>query len=451
MSKFTSPQHCPGLTDERLHGVVLPACEAALDAVAPGRLVARCVRREGGRLQVRSHPALGDLPPVSLNLDDFERILVVGAGKAAVPMAAAVESILDERLGGGLVVTKHGAALAGPARIEVCTAGHPVPDPQGVAAGRRIAELVRSAGPRDLVLCLISGGGSALLTRPVDGVGLEGLRRVTELLLGCGASIREINTVRRRLDALKGGGLAALASPARVVSLVLSDVIGNPLGDIASGPTVLSGDAPVAARAIIDRYGLAADLSPEILAALDTPAPTGPLDRVHNVLVGANEVASAAAADVVRAAGMEAVVVTNGAEGEAVEVGAALGGFVAQLRHDQATWGRGPCALILGGESTVTLSGPAGRGGRNVEAALAAVIALAGTPNAAVVCLATDGDDGNSEAAGAIATGESTRDVDPIPFLAGHDAANFFARAGGLLVSGPSGTNVNDLNFVFVW
>jgi hydroxypyruvate reductase len=427
---------------------------AALAAVEPGAAVRRHMRREGDALTVGGR---------RYELGDYRGVWLVGAGKAGAAMAEAAAELLGERLSGGLVVVKGDLAPAA-AGYELLPAAHPVPDARGVAAGERIADLLGGLGADDLVIALISGGGSALLTLPVAGVSLDDMRGLTAALLGCGARIDEINSLRKHLDRLKGGGLARMAQPATLVALVLSDVVGSPLDVIASGPTVPDAGSFAEAWAVLERYAIvdaipaaARDhLARGVAGALpDTPKPGDPcFSRTSTLLVGDNRQAADAALAAARDAGMHTLLLTTYLQGEAREAGRVLAAVARELAASGNPLPR-PACIVAGGETTVTLRGD-GRGGRNQELALAAVADLAGLENVALVALATDGDDGPTDAAGAVVSGESLRralahGLDPAAHLARNDAYPFFAALGDLLRPGPSGTNVNDLTFLFAW
>ena len=423
---------------------------AALQAVEPGAAVRRYLRREGAALLVDGRP---------YDLDQFEQVWIVGAGKASAPMAAAAAEILAERLSGGVVVVKEGYTQEAGGPLAVVEAGHPVPDERGVAGAQRIAGLLRGAGPRDLVLALISGGGSALLTLPAEGLALGDLQRLTDLVLRSGASINEINALRKHLDSMKGGGLARLAHPAALVTLVLSDVVGSPLDVIASGPSVPDTSTFGDAWAVLERYGLLEQTPAPVLARLrrglagelpETPRAGDPLfGRVHNLVVGSNVQAAEAALAAARAEGWGALLLTTYLQGEAREAGR----FLAAVARELAATGNPlprPACVVAGGETTVTLRG----GGRNQELALAAAAELAGLADLALVALATDGGDGPTDAAGAVVTGATLEraralGLDPAAHLARNDAYPFFAQLGDLLLPGPTRTNVNDLALLF--
>lgn len=339
-----------------------------------------------------------------------------------------------------LVVTKHASSLTDvPASI--IESGHPVPDARSLAAGEAALDFVSGLAADDLLVCLISGGGSALMTAPL--VPLEDLRTLTSTLLACGARIDEINTLRRRLDRVKGGGIAK-ATQARVLSLILSDVVGSPLEAIASGPTAPDPTTKEDALAALEKYGLSTLYS--LLSAPETPKPGDPLfARVQNVIVGDNALAAQAALEQAGREGFRAIDLGSDWQGEARQAGVEL---ARRLRSAAAT-GPSPVCMIAGGETTVTLTG-GGKGGRNQELALAAVPELAGAPGLMLITLATDGEDGPTDAAGAVATGETRQRAGRLgmasaDYLSRNDAYPFFEALGDLLKTGPTGTNVNDL------
>jgi hydroxypyruvate reductase len=430
---------------------------AALDAVDPGPAVSRHLARHGEGLVIGGE---------SLSLDAAQRVLVVGAGKAGLPMAEAAVEALGDRSEGGLVIVKEGYA-GGRSRVssvEVVEAGHPLPDRRGVDGTRRLVDLLARMGGADLVVCLISGGGSALLTLPVEGVSLEDLRTLTDALLASGATINEINALRKHLDQVKGGELARIAAPARVRTLILSDVVGSPLDVIASGPTVPDTSTYADAWAVLERYDIV-DRTPEPIRLhlrrgvagewADTPKPGDPLfERVRNILVGSNPQAAEAALDRAVEEGFHALLLTTYLQGEAREAGRTLAAVARQMAEDGRPVPRPGC-LVVGGETTVTLRGE-GVGGRNQELALGAARDLAGLPEVALVALATDGGDGPTSAAGAVVTGDTLAraealGLDPDDYLSRNDAFHFFEPLGDLLMTGPTQTNVNDLAFLFAF
>jgi hydroxypyruvate reductase len=419
--------------------------EAALAAVEPADAVRRHLRRDGEVL------VAGDRRYV---LAKHGRVLLIAAGKAAVPMSVAGAEVLGPALDRGVVVTKYGHAGRAdelPPAVRVIEAGHPVPDMNSVRGAQAVADLARSAGADDLVLLLISGGGSALLTLPVPEVDLAQVQALTEALLRSGATIDEINTVRKHLSQVKGGGLARLAAPATLVTLALSDVVGDPLATIASGPTVADPTTVDDARRVLARYGVD-EVDPavlrETLKACD-PA----LETAHHLLVGSNRLAARAAADRASGLGYRTLLLTTYVEGEAREVARVAAALAKGVRAAGDPI-RPPACLVWGGETTVTVQGE-GKGGRNQELALAAAIALDGWSGVTLLALATDGGDGPTDAAGAVVTGETARrareaGLDPRAALARNDSYPFFAALGDHVKTGPTGTNVNDLLFILV-
>ena len=391
------------------------------------------------------------------------RLIVVGAGKAAPAMARAVESFYGPAIASGAVVTKygHGQQLR---HIECLEAAHPVPDEAGVEASRRIAELALSAGPRDLVLCLISGGASALLPFPVPGISLEEKQDTTQMLLSCGANIQELNCVRKHLSQINGGRLAQLAHPAKVKSLILSDVIGDPLDVIGSGPTVPDTTTFADAWRIVYQYGLERRLPASVRHHLsagvngqvpETPKPgDAALARVKNVLIGSNRLSLNAAGAKAQEIGYGTVVLTTSLDGEAREAGR-LYSAIAREVHASGQPGKPPIAVLSGGETTVTLGAHHGQGGRNQEMALSAAIGLNGLSNTLFLAAGTDGTDGPNDAAGAFAFGSTVAragalDLDPRQYLDRNDSHRFFHPLGDLLITGPTGTNVMDLHLLLI-
>ena len=397
------------------------------------------------------------------DLAAFRRVWVVGAGKAGAPMAQALEEVLGDRIDGGLVVVKtgHGGRTQ---HVEITEASHPMPDAAGIAAGQRILALAERAAAGDLVLAVLSGGGSALLEAPAPGITLADLQALTAILLACGATINEINCLRKHCSALKGGQLARAVHPATLVTLVLSDVVGSPLDVIASGPTVPDQSTWVDAWAVVTRYDLADRLPVAIVTRLragldgtiaDTPKPgEAVFERTQTVVVGDNRIAALAACVKAQELGYHALLLTTFVEGEARDTArfaVSLAKEVCSSSHPVPA----PACLVLGGETTVTLGADPGRGGRNQELALAAALALDGVERITVVALATDGSDGPTDSAGAIVDGGTVargalRGWDAVDSLRRHDAYPFLRATGDLLVSGPTQTNVNDLIIALV-
>ena len=393
---------------------------------------------------------LAHLPPVPRG-----RTIVVGAGKAAASMAAAVEANWPAPLQ-GLVITRYGHGV--PCQnIEVVEASHPVPDEAGRAAAARILEMVRGLSPDDLVLCLISGGGSSLAALPAPGITLADKQAINRALLKSGAAITEMNCVRKHLSAFKGGRLARAVAPARLVCLVISDVPGDDLSVIASGPTVPDATTSAQALAILHKYAIA--VPPNVLAHLQDPASETPkpgdacFANVRNILIATPQASLEAAARVAQAAGFAPVILGDAIEGEAREVGIVHAGIARQVaRFGQPA--RAPCALISGGETTVTVRGN-GRGGRNAEFLLSLALALDGHSGISALAGDTDGIDGSEDNAGAVITPDTlaraqARGVDLKAHLAANDAYTAFERLGDLVVTGPTLTNVNDFRVVLV-
>lgn len=461
--------------------LVIRILEAALRAVDPLEAMQNHLSVAGKALRIGTR----DYP-----LDEIQRILVVGGGKAGTPMAAAVYGVLGDRVTAGAVNVKYGhtagaggwsvrfgcggeppaapaAAELGPIRI--AEAGHPVPDAAGLAGTERLVALLDGLTPRDLVLVLISGGGSALLPLPAEGISLADYQALTGLLLRCGADITEINTVRKHCSRLQGGQLARLAWPAQVATLILADVVGTPLDAIASGPTVPDRSTFADAWAVLERYAIADRVPEGVRAHLqrglaglipDTPKAGDPLfERVNNVVIGDSLIAGRAATAEAQRLGMESLLLTTFIQGEAREVGRVVAGLAQGIATGQSSI-TPPACLVMGGETTVTLRGD-GLGGRNQELALAAAIALDGYSlpegtQVAVVSLGTDGTDGPTDAAGGIATADSLvrarkMGLNARAALANNDSYHFLSALGDLIITGPTQTNVNDLILVCCW
>ena len=438
----------PRWSRARLRAAARAILHEALVAADPRRLVRRQLKVRAGVLEaagVRHRLGRG-------------RIAIVAVGKAAVPMARAAEEVLGDRLSAGLAVS---TAAQGPLdRVRLRTASHPVPDARGLAAAAEVEALARDLGRDDLLLVLLSGGASALLPAPAEGVTLEDKARTTALLLRAGATIHETNAVRKHLSWLKGGGLARAAAPARVVTLVLSDVVGDDLSTIASGPTVPDPTTFSDALLVLRHRGLLDAVPASVRARLqrgargevpETPKPGDAVfRRVATQIVGSNRLSVEAAAREARRRGLRPLVLTTRLEGEAREAARVL---VAVLREgvESARPVAPPLCLLAGGETTVTVRGD-GQGGRNQELAVAAALALDAFPVPAVVAsLATDGVDGASDAAGGLADDTTVSRAAALglapatAFLAASDTRNYLGPLGDLVVTGPTGTNVVDL------
>lgn len=393
------------------------------------------------------------------HLSKFRNICVVGAGKASVEMARAVERLLAKRVDSGLINTKYGNGRIALGRIEVNECGHPVPDLRGEKGAARIAEIARNAQADDLVICLISGGASALLPLPAPPVTLEETQAITRLLLECGANIHEINCVRKHISAIQGGQLARLAYPATVLVLILSDVIGDDLDVIGSGPTVPDRSTFAEAKAVFEKYGIwnktPAGVRQRISSgAAETPKPGGRIfERVQNVIVGSNRLAVDAAAREARNLGFQTMVLSTSVQGEAREVAHVYAATAREICSSGRPL-RCPACLISGGETTVTIRGQ-GLGGRNQEFALAAAADIAGLKDVVILSAGTDGTDGPTDAAGAIAYGTTlaraaAKRLDAAEYLANNDSYHFFDALGDLVKTGPTGTNVADVQIILV-
>jgi hydroxypyruvate reductase len=435
---------------------------SALQAVDPDRLVRNALQRRGDQLTFPDGS--------SVILSGVSRVYLIGIGKAALPMTRAAAEILSGVDYRGLAVTKgplpedEQRKLPG---LPVLPAGHPEPDQASLQAGQSLLDILESAGPEDLVLVLLSGGGSSLVCLPADPLTLEDLQQVNSLLLESGADIQEINTIRKHLSRIKGGQLARAAHPARLVTLVLSDVIGDPLSAVASGPTVPDPTTYQDALEVVQAYRLEKKLPEAALerlrsgAAGNRPETLKPGDPGtgpgRTFVIGNNRTGALAAREQARREGFQSAVLTTYLQGEARQAGA----FCAAVLHEMALFGSPlsrPGCLIAGGETTVTISDPkqAGLGGRSLEAALAAVPVLSGVDRAVLITLATDGEDGPTDAAGAVVTGKTLSQarelgLDPERHLENHSAYNFFQSLGDLIRIGPTRTNVNDLWFLFTY
>ena len=426
---------------------------AGVAAADPGRCVHQALAVAGGELRCG---------PLRFPLNAISSLRLVGAGKAAAAMAAAAESILGDRIDCGAINTKYGHALP-LARVETFEAGHPVPDQAGVAGARRQLALLAGLAPDALVLGLFSGGGSALLPAPAEGLTLAEKQETTRLLLACGATIDEINALRKHLSAIKGGLLARAAAPARIVALMLSDVIGDPLDTIASGPTHPDATTFGDCLAIVDRYDLRHQLPSSVLQHLEagargkrpeTPKPGDPCFAcTESLVIGNSRLAIDAAAHKARALGYEVLVLTSRLQGEARQAAAALVAIAQEIAETDRPIAR-PACLIAGGETTVTLRND-GKGGRNQELALAAALQLNGWPAITLLSGGTDGTDGPTDAAGALADGQTlsrarAEGLNARAFLDRHDSYPFFAALDDLVITGPTGTNVMDLQIVLI-
>ncbi len=436
---------------ETIRQHALDIFQAALKAVDPMEAIYRYVRVRDDGLQVGEHRFV---------FKDYDRILVVGAGKAGAPMARALEELLGDHIADGVIVVKEGHGLP-LAHVRIREASHPVPDERGIKGAEEILALVKNAGERDLVLCLMSGGGSALLVAPADGVTLADKQEVTRLLLACGADIHEINSIRKHLSRAKGGGLARFAHPATVVSLILSDVIGDDLNVIASGPAVPDTSTFEDTWQILDKYDIWNQVPQSVQSRIeqglkgdieDTPkAGDAVFERCYSQLVGTNIQALRAAESQAEKLGYRTLILSSTVEGEAREVARVLTAIAKEVRRSGNPLSA-PACILCGGETTVTIRGD-GKGGRNQELALASALAIDGLENIVVLAGGTDGNDGPTDAAGAIADGHTltrarTAGLNPVDYLNRNDSYHFFQPLEDLVMTGPTRTNVMDVYMV---
>ena len=404
---------------------------AAVRAADPRQAVLAHVKIDGPALVIGNR---------RYRLSDFDRIRVIGAGKASARMAQALERVLGKRITDGWINVPAGGALH-LRRIALHQAGHPIPDRRGVEGARRIAEIARASSRRDLLICVISGGASALMPLPAPGITLARKQQITQRLLASGANIQEINTVRKHMSAIKGGHLAALAQPATVIALILSDVIGDDLSAIGSGPTAPDATTCADAARVLTRYGVP---SPPL-----TETPKGP-SSAHNLIVGSNRQSIDAAARKARELGYRPVVLSTTIDGETRDIAR----MHAALVREAIARGHRRMCFLSGGETTVTIRGK-GLGGRNQEFVLAAAIALEKTSGVTIFSAGTDGIDGPTDAAGAVADSSTllracALRLDPRLFLDDNDSYHFFERLDGLVKTGPTGTNVMDVRILLI-
>src|SRR5687767_9713321 len=426
---------------------------AGLESADPFAAIARHLELRNDCLRV------GDR---TYDLSPMQNIFVAGCGKAAAPMALAMHALLGERLVGGVIVVKRGHQLP-IEKIKVIEAGHPIPDAAGLDGARRVMELARRCGKKDLLFFLVSGGGSALLPYPAAGLSLEDKRRATEVLLKSGAKIQEVNAVRKHISQIKGGRLARLAAPATLVTLVLSDVINDSLEAIASGPTVPDSSTYGDCLQIIKHYDVERQIPAAVVAVLrrgasgqiaETPKLTDDIFRgTQNVVVGGNGLALTAAQHRAETLGYQTRVLSNRLEGESRIVAKAHSDLVKEILRTKTALSL-PACLLSGGETTVTVRGD-GLGGRNQEFSLAAAIEIDGINGVAILSGGTDGTDGPTDAAGGIVDGSTidrgrAKDLDAAVFLTQNDSYHFLQATDDLLVTGPTLTNVMDLQITLI-
>jgi hydroxypyruvate reductase len=436
---------------------VMAIMDAALSAADPLQIAKSNLKL------VETNLFIGD---AEYDLDQLNRIRVVGMGKGSVPMAKALVEILGIRIERGIIVTKHSDAKSGRriGTLEEIQAGHPVPDKRSVEAATKITRLAAELGEGDLLITLITGGASALVTKPAPGLSLQDIQTTNRVLLDSGASIQELNTVRKHLSSIKGGQLAQITAPARTVSLIISDVVGDNISMVGSGPTAPDETTFADAVKILESYHLMSKLPNRVRERLlggryglieETPKFGDPVfNLTNNMLVGSNRLVAEAAVARARELGYNSFVLTAQMEGEAREVGKNAARLAREISEKGEPVNK-PACVVLGGETTVTIHG-SGKGGRNQELALAAAMHLKGIPNVLVAALATDGGDGPTDCAGAVATGDTVfrganQGIDPLKCLMENDAYHFFAPLDDLLFTGPTQTNVADILLIFVF
>jgi len=437
-------------TDRRARQYALEILGSALTSSDPVDLVKRKLYTKDNLLLIDS---------LKFDLNRFDRILVVGAGKASGAMASAVEDIFGDRISKGLINVQKGIRERFDTKhIELNEARHPVPDEGGLLGSKKILKVLDDVSENDLVISIISGGGSALLPLPAGDLSLSDMQDVTQNLLKCGATIDEVNMVRKHLSAIKGGRLAKHTYPATMICLIISDVVGDPLSSIASGPTVPDPSTYSDAYKVLKRYDVW-DSIPEVVKTHinkgltgeipESPKPEDPyFKKVHNIILGSNRIALKAASDKAGRLGLTPYILTSYIEGEARHVGTVIASLARETTSEECFFKK-PTAILAGGETTVTVRGE-GRGGRNQELALSASLKIKEQKGMVILSAGTDGLDGPTDAAGAIVDGSTLRraqerDMNPIDYLDNNDSYNFFKNIGDLVLTGSTGTNVNDI------
>jgi glycerate 2-kinase len=431
--------------------LALTSLEHALDAADPKKLLHDKLSLEDSFLRVDD---------LAFDLSKFTHVYVLGGGKASGAMSEALEEVLDNHITAGLVNVPYGTKKTTQI-VKLHEASHPVPDEKGVEGTCRMMQMAEQADESDLVICLFSGGGSSLMPMPREGLSLEDKREITNLLLNSGAAINEVNAVRKHLSAFKGGWLAKKAYPATVLNLVLSDVVGDPLDAIASGPTVPDPSTFADARRVLEKYGLW-ETAPASVRKVLSDGANGAIEetpksgdavfkKVHSLVVGNNRVASLAALERLKSEGLNTVLLTATLEGEAAQVGKVLASVAREVTVSGNPVPR-PAGIVVGGETTVTVTGK-GIGGRNQELTLSAALMLKDIKDCVVASLSTDGVDGPTDAAGAIAdtcTLQCAERLELMPelFLEDNDSYSFFSKLGDLIQTGQTGTNVNDITVI---
>ena len=430
----------------------------ALSAVDPSKILKERIRIERDRLSIKMQ---GDSEKV-FDLKAFHKIVLVGTGKASSSMARAIEELFGDRMTKGVITTKYGHLLP-LKQTQTIEAGHPIPDRKGYEGARKIQRLLKESGPNDLVIFLLSGGGSALLPFPADGIELKEKQEVTQLLLDSGADIKEINTVRKHISWMKGGWVAKWAYPSTVIALILSDVVGDQLDVIGSGPTVPDPSTFEEAWEILKKYGLLNEIAPSIRKHVqsgregkveETPKPgEAAFDKVSNILIGSNILALREAKKEAESLGFNTLILSSSIEGETREASR----FHTAMAKEVISSGNPiprPACILSGGETTVTIKGK-GLGGRNQEFALAGALEISGVEKVVLLSGGTDGTDGPTDASGALADHTTvyrakTMGLNPKAHLENNDAYPFFQKLGDLLITGPTHTNVMDVRIILV-
>jgi glycerate 2-kinase len=436
-----------------LRGKALSIFQASLRGADPKGCVKRFLTVEEGVFSAGNFKK---------ELKAIDRIIVVGAGKASALMAQATEEVLKGRIDRGAIIATKGSH-ASLERIQLYHGGHPLPDEQGAKGAERIMEILSRAGEDDLVLCLISGGGSALLVSPAEGIRLEDKKKMTQLLLECGATIDEINTIRKHISRVKGGRLARAAFPAQTVSLILSDVIGDRIDSIASGPTAPDPTTVEDCLEILHRYNLMEGIPQSIKLFLqtnrgqqrnETVKPGDPVfGRAENVIIGSNFLALKEAETKAQALGFHTLLLSSAISGDTTKAAEEHALLAREIRQGKSNLPP-PACVVSGGETTVVVTGE-GKGGRNQEFILAAAIRIDGLHDVVIASMNTDGIDGPTDACGALCDGLTvsrarTMNLDPEDYLARNDSYRFFDRLGDLLKTGPTNTNVMDIHILLV-
>ncbi len=430
----------------------------ALAAVDPTRLLKERIRIEKNRLRVK----MIENSELGFDLNAFDRIFVVGTGKASNSMAQAIEEIFGDRITKGVVTTKYGHLLP-LKKTEIIEAGHPIPDQKGYQGAKKIQNLLKESGPGDLVIFLLSGGGSALLPFPADDIELKEKQEVTQLLLDCGADIQEINTIRKHISRMKGGWLAKWAYPSTVLAFILSDVVGDQLDVIGSGPTVPDPSTFEQAWEILKKYDLLSEISTSIKKHLqsgrdgkveETPKPGDPVfEKIHNCLIGSNILALRESEKEAVSLGFNTLILSSSIVGETREAAR----FHTAMAKEVISSGNPiprPACILSGGETTVTIKGN-GLGGRNQEFVLAGALEISGIERVVLLSGGTDGTDGPTDASGAMADHTTVHraksmGLNPKAHLENNDAYPFFQKLGDLLTTGPTHTNVMDVRIILV-